>query len=98
MFKFITCEQAKKMLKEEVNLFDVRDEKSFAEGHIENAKYLSSNNFDEIACSCCKTTPTIVYCYRGNRSKFVAKLLAEQGFENVFSLEGGFMAWKANSP
>ena len=37
--------------------------------------------------------PTIVYCAMGGRSAFACELLASEGFDDVFNLEGGISAW-----
>ena len=40
----------------------------------------------------------IVYCRSGNRSALAAESLQKLGFTNVYSLDGGFTAWKASYP
>lgn len=38
-------------------------------------------------------------CHAGNRSKEAAQMLAQAGFKNLISVEGGIVAWKnANLP
>lgn len=41
-----------------------------------------------------KTDKIIVYCRSGNRSALVAQALQKLGFEDVYSLDGGFNQWK----
>jgi rhodanese-related sulfurtransferase len=44
-------------------------------------------------------SPIIVSCYHGISSQNVATFLVEQGYENVFSVIGGFDGWvKAGLP
>ena len=44
-------------------------------------------------------SPIIVSCYHGVSSRNVATFLIEQGYENVFSVIGGFDGWvKAGLP
>ena len=38
-------------------------------------------------------TPTVVICRSGGRSLEVARYLAAQGFDSVFNLAGGILAW-----
>ena len=38
-------------------------------------------------------SPIIVSCYHGVSSRNVATFLVEQGYENVFSVIGGFDGW-----
>jgi rhodanese-related sulfurtransferase len=37
--------------------------------------------------------PTVVICRSGGRSAQVAQFLERQGFEKVFNLSGGILAW-----
>lgn len=36
----------------------------------------------------------VIICHSGQRSKYAANILAKKGFENVYNLDGGFLAWK----
>jgi rhodanese-related sulfurtransferase len=38
-------------------------------------------------------TATVVICRSGGRSREVARFLAGHGFNSVFNLEGGILAW-----
>jgi len=42
-------------------------------------------------------TEIILLCHSGKRSKYAANLLAKKGFENIYNLNGGFLAWKRGS-
>jgi len=46
-----------------------------------------------------RSRPIIVYCRSGNRSMSAAATLKKAGFERVYNLSGGIMAWlKENLP
>lgn len=46
-----------------------------------------------------RSRPVIVYCRSGSRSDRAAALLRKQGFESVYNLAGGILAWQnANLP
>lgn len=46
-----------------------------------------------------KQDHVIVYCQSGNRSATACKILKNQGFENIYNIEGGILAWgQANLP
>jgi len=46
-----------------------------------------------------KTTPVIVVCQSGSRSSRACGILRKQGFESVYNLQGGILAWtSANLP
>ena len=38
--------------------------------------------------------PVILHCRSGGRSSNVVKYLEGQGFDNVYNLKGGILAWR----
>jgi sulfur-carrier protein adenylyltransferase/sulfurtransferase len=40
-----------------------------------------------------RSKPVIVHCKSGMRSAAIVQALEKQGFENVYNLKGGIMAW-----
>jgi thiosulfate sulfurtransferase len=38
--------------------------------------------------------PLLVYCYHGNSSQGAADYFFNQGFEDVYSMDGGYEAWR----
>lgn len=43
-----------------------------------------------------RTKPVIIQCRSGNRSGAAVKMLEQQfGFNNLYNLKGGILAWKA---
>ena len=45
-----------------------------------------------------KNRKIILICHTGSRSQRAAKLLSENGFTNVYDIEGGFSAWEDKFP
>ncbi len=43
-------------------------------------------------------TPVMVMCYHGNSSKGAAQYLLQQGYDVVYSIDGGFEAWQRQFP
>ncbi len=79
-------------------LIDVRTEKEYLAGHIENAIWLP-RGFLEFKIQKIFSDPEteiIVYCKRGSRSALSAYTLIEMGYKNVLNLEGGFEEWVNN--
>ncbi len=72
---------------------DIRDPQSYANGHIPHAMHLSNDNIGEFIEQTPKTQPVVVVCYHGNSSQQAADILAQQGFVDVYSMDGGFEAW-----
>lgn len=81
----------KAMEQDGVILVDVRDAKSYDEGHIKDAINVS---FDDVkngklgVLEEFKDQPILVYCNTGNKSGQVADMLVEKGYKNVSNVEG----------
>lgn len=75
---------------------DVREPTETADGHVDGAKLIPRGVMElrvEDAIPN-KTTPVVVYCAGGTRSALAAHSLQLLGYEDVVSVEGGFLAWK----
>lgn len=81
-----------------VALVDIRDPQSYASAHIEDAVHLSNENLQRFMDDTPLTTPVIVCCYHGNSSQQAAQFLVQQGYNEVYSLDGGFEAWRSQFP
>ena len=77
-------------------IIDVRDQDSFATGHIEGAIQLSVADMKIFCQSTPKSQPILVYCYHGISSQAVGQHLQDQGFLTVYSLIGGFEKWQSH--
>lgn len=94
-FKRISTTEAKALIDtRNTRIVDVRDRQSFQNGHIEGAVLLDNNNVDSFIDTTTNDTPIIVYCYHGNSSQNVGQFLAEKGFTEVYSIDGGFELWR----
>ena len=76
-------------------ILDIRDERSFAVGHLSGARYLSNANMQETLLSTDKNRPILIYCYHGNASQACASMFADFGFREVYDLIGGYEGWRA---
>lgn len=95
----LTIDQVKNLIdiNAEILLFDMRLENEYDSAHIPGAIHLTELNFLEEMEHITDDTKIIFYCYRGNASKVPTLDLMARGFKNVYSMEGGIMAWaKAN--
>lgn len=79
-------------------LIDIRDEFAFREGHIERAQHVDNNTVGNFIAAADKSAPLIVCCYHGISSQSVAQFFIEQGFNEVYSLNGGFEGWRNDFP
>ena len=81
-------------------MIDMRSDKDYRDGHIVNAVHVPDGK-GEIPAALNKhhERPVIVYCQRGQQSTAVCNRLGKQGFESVYNLQGGVLAWqKAELP
>ena len=83
------------LLEQQVIIADIRDDASFEAGHIEGSIQLGNHNLPDFMQSCSEEDPIVVVCYHGISSQPVAGFLVEQGYSNVFSLDGGYVDWAA---
>ncbi len=81
----------------ESQLVDIRDADSFSAGHALDAQRLHNDNIARFIHDADLDAPLVVICYHGISSVGAAQYLVEQGFEEVYSLEGGYEAWTQHS-
>ncbi|RLA03871.1 MAG: thiosulfate sulfurtransferase GlpE [Gammaproteobacteria bacterium] len=79
-------------------LVDIRDPRSFEQGHIPGAINLNNNNLQSYIDENDFETPIVVVCYVGNSSQGAADLLSSVGFQTVYSLSGGMSMWRTQYP
>lgn len=82
-------------------ILDVREDKEYSEGHIINSIHIPLSNLKTRISDLekHKTQKVIVACRSGHRSSQACANLKKEGFEQVFNLNGGVMAWEsANLP
>lgn len=72
-------------------IIDVRTKEEYSLGHIKNA---INNPIDSFNVNYDKDTIIIVYCASGVRSANAANLLINQGYTNVYNLDGGLANWE----
>jgi rhodanese-related sulfurtransferase len=77
-------------------LIDVREDSEWQVAHAAGAVHLGKGiierDIEEEVPD--KTTELILYCGGGYRSALAADVLQQMGYSNVFSMAGGWRAWK----
>jgi thiosulfate sulfurtransferase len=81
-----------------VVICDIRDEQSYQAAHIAGSFHLTNGTLAQFMQQHNEDTTVIVVCYHGNSSRGAAQYLCEQGFEDVYSMDGGFEAWRGVYP
>lgn len=97
-FKRIPPEQAQALREQGAVVVDIRDQPTFAAGHISGATHLDNQSAADFIRAADLDAPTVVVCYHGNSSQSAAAYLVSQGFSDVYSLDGGFELWRATFP
>ena len=75
-----------------IELFDVRTPRERELAQIEGARLLDRAAQDHIM-SLPKDTPLYFHCHHGVRSQQAAEFFLNQGFNEVYNVEGGIDAW-----
>lgn len=98
-FKRISVTDANQLIEQgHVVVADIRDDQSFTAGHVKNSFHLSNATMVSFSQKVDFETPVLVFCYHGNSSQGAAQYLVNQGYEEVYSVDGGFEMWKQNFP
>lgn len=79
-----------------VRLIDVREDNEWQAGHAAGAEHLGKGIIerDIEATVPDKSAELILYCGGGFRSALAADVLQQMGYTNVYSMAGGWKAWK----
>lgn len=87
----ITVSELSLWKKGSYTLIDVRDEMSYAYGHLPEAIHISFEQLEK-SLSELSGSRLVVYCKKGEISVEAVKLLREKGIE-AYNLKGGYIAW-----
>ena len=83
-----------------INLIDVREDSEWISGHLPKAHHHALSrltNSDVIGLPDDKSTPLTVYCGAGVRSIVASKILADHGYTNIRSMNGGITIWRVSN-
>jgi rhodanese-related sulfurtransferase len=92
----VAAETAVERLLNGASLIDVREDNEFNAGHAKNSLHLGRGIIerDIVEHFPDKNSELILYCGGGYRSALAADNLQKMGYTNVFSMIGGWKAWK----
>ena len=86
------------MNRQDARVLDVREDSEWQQGHIPGAVHIPlgqlGSRLGELEAFKGADTPVVVVCRSGNRSGMAAVRLRKAGFESVYNLDGGTMAWQ----
>ena len=80
-------------------ILDVRARAEQVDGVINGQRNLnvSAPEFKQQISKMDKSKTYLIYCRSGSRSAKACRIMAKHGFENLYSLKGGFLAWERDS-
>lgn len=80
---------------EVLQILDVRTPKEYAEVHVEGVRLLPLGQMDPVSdLKGKKSQPIYVFCRSGARAERACTQLERAGFEQVFNVQGGILAWE----
>jgi rhodanese-related sulfurtransferase/rubrerythrin len=95
--KSISTEAVRTLIKEkgadEYCLLDVRQPGEYEQGHLPGARLIPLGELKDNLQRIQPDVMTVVYCRSGNRSRSGVGILNGAGFENVYNMDGGMLAY-----
>ena len=93
----VSVEEFDQLIKDhpEYLLIDARTPEEVAEGKIGNAQTVDylGEFFDRQVEQLDTTKTILLYCRSGKRSSKAAEVMIEKGFDKIYNLNGGYLAW-----
>lgn len=77
---------------------DVRDPHSHRAARVPGAVPVDDASLQRFLDATPRERPLVVYCYHGHASLGGAAFFLDQGFTQVWSMTGGFEAWRGRHP
>jgi len=94
-FKTITVADSESLIKTNNPLIlDCRDLKDYKAGHVEEALHVHEGLKESLVKRGDKSRSLLIYCYYGHASEHLAEFFSDFGFQEVYSLAGGYASWK----
>ena len=92
----VSVDETRERLKQGATLIDVREDNEWDTDHAEGARHMGRGVIerDIVHDIPDKSAELILYCGGGYRSALAADMLQKMGYTNVFSMTGGWKAWK----
>jgi len=94
--RFLPVDQAREMMAAaQAVTVDVREEREFLRGHLPGARLLCLRHLLARQAELPRDQTLLLTCRSGRRSALAMRMLQELGFDNVYGLRGGYLAWLA---
>jgi rhodanese-related sulfurtransferase len=95
----VSSQELIRLMNQGALVLDIRKPEEFAQGHVNGAKHLPSDQIVNAADQFkrFKEKPVVVYCDSGSLAAAAVRQLAQQGFTRAFNLRGGLASWRADN-
>jgi rhodanese-related sulfurtransferase/rubrerythrin len=94
----ISPEEAKNFMathpQDTYQILDVRQPREYEQGHLAGALLVPMKELTTRIGELNRAQPLLVYCHSGVRSKAASQLLQAEGFQDVYNMSGGILAWQ----
>ena len=92
----VSVDEARERMSEGATLIDVREDNEWNDAHAAGAKHMGRGVIerDIVQTYPDKDKELILYCGGGFRSALATDMLQKMGYTNVWSMAGGWKAWK----
>jgi len=92
----VSVDETQRRIADGATLIDVREDNEFEAEHASGAKHMGRGVIDRdiVQTFPDKNTELILYCGGGYRSALAADMIQKMGYTNVWSMAGGWAAWK----
>ena len=92
----VSVDETRERLKNGATLIDVREDNEWDTDHADGARHMGRGVIERDIVNDVpdKSAELILYCGGGFRSALAADMLQKMGYSNVFSMAGGWKAWK----
>jgi thiosulfate sulfurtransferase len=98
-FEHISAQDTKAKLDAgSIKIVDIRDEQSYELAHIPGSYHLPNGSIQGFMNDNNPDMPILVVCYHGHSCQQAAQYMRHQGFEEVYSMDGGFELWRTQFP
>lgn len=94
IYQNLSVADAKQLIAEQQPMIlDCRAVKDYRSGHIDDALHVHEQLRDSLIRRGDKHKPLLIYCYHGHASQHLAGTFSDFGFQQVYSLIGGYADW-----
>ncbi len=92
----ISLEEAKKLMKEDIQIVDLRGVSEYNSGHIAHADNVFVGTLPQNLDKISKDKKVIIHCQGGDRAAIAYSILVKNGFNNIGNYSGGITEWVNN--